>query len=81
MTPLAWPRLPLSETLIVGIPLEHRTYLRDGKILIWEGAVEDVLSPVCIEDDGGLRPLRLGSHPRLDGAEASPWSWCRSTTR
>ncbi len=53
-----------------GIPLEHRTYLRDGTILSWDGPVEDVLSPVCIGGQDGLHPLRLGSHPRLDGAEA-----------
>src|SRR5512133_1551715 len=53
-----------------GIPMEHRTYLRDGKILVWEGPVEDVLSPVCVAGQDGLRPLRLGSHPRLDGDEA-----------
>jgi glyceraldehyde-3-phosphate dehydrogenase (NADP+) len=70
MTRLAWPKLPLSEALMGGIPLEHRTYLRDGKILFWDGPVEDVLSPVCVAGQDGLRPLRLGSHPRLDGAEA-----------
>ena len=70
MTRLAWPNLPLAEALTNGIPLEHRTYLRDGKILSWEGPVEDVLSPVCVAGEEGLRPLRLGSHPRLDGAEA-----------
>ena len=53
MTRLAWPNLPLSEALMGGIPLEHRTYLRDGKILIWEGPVEDVLSPVCVEAKTG----------------------------
>jgi glyceraldehyde-3-phosphate dehydrogenase (NADP+) len=70
VTRLAWPSLPLSEALMGGIPLEHRTYLRDGKIMVWHGPVEDVLSPVCVEGRDGLRPLRLGSHPRLDGAEA-----------
>ena len=70
VTRLAWPNLSAVEELMSGIPLEHRTYLRDGEILFWRGPVEDVLSPVCVEDRGGLRPLRLGSHPRLDGAEA-----------
>jgi glyceraldehyde-3-phosphate dehydrogenase (NADP+) len=70
VTRLAWPNLSAVEELMSGIPLEHRTYLRDGEILIWRGPVEDVLSPVCVEDRAGLRPLRLGSHPRLDGAEA-----------
>ena len=70
MTRLSWPKLPLAAALASGIPLEHRTYLRDGKILTWDGPVEDVLSPVCVGGQDGLRPLRLGSHPRLDGAEA-----------
>jgi glyceraldehyde-3-phosphate dehydrogenase (NADP+) len=70
VTRLAWPNLSAVEELMSGIPLEHRTYLRDGEILIWPGPVEDVLSPVCVEDRGALRPLRLGTHPRLDGAEA-----------
>ena len=52
MTRLAWPSLPLSEPLTNGIPLEHRTYLRDGEILVWEGPVEDVLSPVCVAGQG-----------------------------
>jgi delta 1-pyrroline-5-carboxylate dehydrogenase len=29
-----------------------------------------VLSPVCVAGEDGLHPLRLGSHPRLDAAEA-----------
>jgi glyceraldehyde-3-phosphate dehydrogenase (NADP+) len=67
---LSWPKLPLTAALAVDIPLEHRTYLLDGEILSWEGPVEDVLSPVCVGGQDGLQPLRLGSHPRLDGAEA-----------
>lgn len=70
MTLLAWPSPPLSTTLTDSIPLEHRTYLRDGEILVWEGAIEDVLSPVCVAGDNGPQPLRIGSHPRLNGAEA-----------
>ena len=70
MTRLAWPNLPLPAALMNGIPLEHRTYLRDGTILSWDGPVEEVLSPVCVGGQDGLHPLRLGSHPRLDGAEA-----------
>ena len=70
MPRLSWPKLPLPAALSDGIPLEHRTYLRDGKILTWNGPVEDVLSPVCVGGHDGLSPLRLGSHPRLDGAEA-----------
>jgi glyceraldehyde-3-phosphate dehydrogenase (NADP+) len=70
VTRLAWPNLPLPAALMNGIPLEHRTYLRDGTILSWDGPVEEVLSPVCIGGQDGLHPLRLGSHPRLDGAEA-----------
>ena len=67
---LGWPTEPLADALTNGIPLEQRTYLRDGEILSWQGPVEAVLSPVCVAGEGGLRPLRLGSHPRLDGAEA-----------
>ena len=36
----------------------------------WDGPVEEVLSPVCVGGQDGLRPVRLGSYPRLDGAEA-----------
>jgi glyceraldehyde-3-phosphate dehydrogenase (NADP+) len=70
VTRLGWPNLPLPDALTTGIPLDHRTYLRDGKLLSWDGPVEDVLSPVCVGGNGGLHPLRLGSYPRLDAAEA-----------
>lgn len=70
MLRLAWPKSILPASLTDGIPLDHRTYLRDGEILTWDGPVDDVLSPVCAEGKDGLLPLRLGSHPRLDGAAA-----------
>ena len=31
MTRLAWPNLSAIEALMSGLPLEHRTYLRDGE--------------------------------------------------
>lgn len=50
--------------------IEQQEYLVDGKIKKWDGAMYDVLSPVCIDDGKDIKQKRLGSHPMLT-AEAS----------
>ncbi|UVF22677.1 NADP-dependent glyceraldehyde-3-phosphate dehydrogenase (plasmid) [Microvirga terrae] len=58
------------------IPAEHRppaaihqrTYLVDGELKAWDGAVDTVRSPVCLRAaDGRLQQIELGSVP--SGAE------------
>ncbi len=48
-------------------PLEQRVYLSNGKLHEWKGALAEVFSPVYIERNGELKPLRLGSYPSMDG--------------
>jgi glyceraldehyde-3-phosphate dehydrogenase (NADP+) len=53
-----------------GIPLEHRTYLRDGTILTWDGPVEEVLSPVCVGRPRRAPPVAARQPSAPHGAEA-----------
>ncbi len=60
----------IPEAFSLGQPLEQREYLIDGEIRCWEGAQQEVLSPICVKGQGGERQVRLGSYPMLTGGEA-----------
>ncbi len=50
---------------------EQKEYLIGGEIRIWNGAVQQVYSPVCISDGkGGTKQKALGSYPLLTEKEA-----------
>lgn len=50
--------------------LEQDTYLVNGELRRWQGAREDVFSPVCYRAGDRLERLRLGSYPILGEAES-----------
>jgi glyceraldehyde-3-phosphate dehydrogenase (NADP+) len=52
-------------------PIEQRSILVNGRIRNWTGSIKNVLSPLMIRGrDGGLKQMRIGSHPFGD-AEAA----------
>jgi glyceraldehyde-3-phosphate dehydrogenase (NADP+) len=53
-----------------GVYPDGALYLINGEVRRWEGAMEDVLSPVCVEQDGRAEQLLLGRAASLDRAEA-----------
>jgi glyceraldehyde-3-phosphate dehydrogenase (NADP+) len=51
--------------------LAQREYLINGEIRYWDGAVNEVLSPVCLPDTHGkLQRVAIGSTPMLTAKEA-----------
>ena len=50
--------------------LHQREYLINGEIRLWQGAQQEVLSPVSVRLPDGLRPVVLGSYPLLGANEA-----------
>lgn len=50
--------------------LEQREYLVNGELRKWEGQVQEVFSPVCLQDENGLKRKRLGSFPILSEKES-----------
>jgi glyceraldehyde-3-phosphate dehydrogenase (NADP+) len=48
----------------------QRVYLIGGELRTWDGAVEEVFSPICDETSAGPVPRRIGSYPRLTEREA-----------
>jgi len=61
-----------------GIPVEHRhaepviqkEYLINGQLRIWEGPLQEVLSPVCVRTASGVSRKAIGSYPVLTAREA-----------
>ncbi|MGE0076923.1 MAG: NADP-dependent glyceraldehyde-3-phosphate dehydrogenase [Bacteroidales bacterium] len=45
-------------------------YLLDGKILKWNGNLEDVSSPICINENGQIKRTIIGQVPSMDEAAA-----------
>ena len=50
--------------------IEQREYLCDGVLRRWEGPLQDVESPVCLQNGGRLDRQRIGAYPLLTGREA-----------
>ena len=51
-------------------PLEQRSYLINGEMRQWAGAVQDVWSPVYIKSGENFEQVRIGSYPITEPADA-----------
>lgn len=51
-------------------PLHQREYLLDGTIVRWDGPVQEVYSPVLVDEGGGLKAPLIGSYPLIGEEEA-----------
>jgi glyceraldehyde-3-phosphate dehydrogenase (NADP+) len=58
-----------GEVSIAGKTYEP-VYLLDGKILKWNGPLEQVSSPVCVNTNGKVERLMIGRVPSMDEASA-----------
>src|SRR6478752_394564 len=54
-----------------GEPVHQKEYLVNGEIKIWNGPVQDIFSPVCIQTPEGPKQKLLGSTPLLTEKEAT----------
>jgi glyceraldehyde-3-phosphate dehydrogenase (NADP+) len=54
----------------ITTPIHQREYLLDGKIVHWDGPVQEVYSPIFIRDGETLKPKLLGSYPLIGEKEA-----------
>ncbi|MFT4974000.1 MAG: glyceraldehyde-3-phosphate dehydrogenase (NADP+), partial [Saprospiraceae bacterium] len=66
---------PTAETIpaeyAFGEPIHQRSYLLDGKIVDWDGPVQEVFSPISVRTEkGNLEPVLLGSYPLIGEKEA-----------
>jgi glyceraldehyde-3-phosphate dehydrogenase (NADP+) len=50
--------------------LEQKHYLVNGILKEWKGLTENVFSPVCVNNNGKVSRLRLGSYPLLSEKES-----------
>ena len=62
--------IEVPATARLGTPIEQREYLVAGELRSWDGATQEVLSPICDEAPGGPRQIALGSVPLLGEAAA-----------
>ena len=46
-------------------PIRQTEYLVGGELHHWDGPMQEVLSPVCVEGPSGAQPVLLGSYPLL----------------
>ncbi|MSM39336.1 MAG: aldehyde dehydrogenase family protein [Geobacter sp.] len=53
------PRFRFSE------PIRQREYLSGGEMLLWDGPVQEVRSPLCIRTPQGLEQQTIGSFPLM----------------
>ncbi|MGV7929094.1 MAG: NADP-dependent glyceraldehyde-3-phosphate dehydrogenase [Spirochaetota bacterium] len=50
---------------LAAFPIEQREYLAGGLLRFWDGKMQDVYSPVCVNTGEGPEQVRLGSYPLL----------------
>ncbi|WP_244428698.1 aldehyde dehydrogenase family protein [Flavobacterium sp. B17] len=50
--------------------IHQREYLLNGELVVWEGEVQEIYSPVCIPTANGLERKLLGSVPNIGPKEA-----------
>jgi glyceraldehyde-3-phosphate dehydrogenase (NADP+) len=60
----------IPQKLTAGLPLVQSEYLVDGQLRTWVGPMQEVHSPVCVQEDGRLEPVKLGAFPKMDGQAA-----------
>jgi glyceraldehyde-3-phosphate dehydrogenase (NADP+) len=54
----------------IADPIEQRHYLCDGSMIEWGGPLQEVVSPVLVASENGLRPKILGGYPLLTEKES-----------
>ncbi|MDB5979983.1 MAG: putative NADP-dependent glyceraldehyde-3-phosphate dehydrogenase [Pseudomonas sp.] len=60
----------IPENFRFDSPIEQREYLVDGRLLLWDGPLAQVRSPVYLSTEHGDEQVILGSTPLLDGPTA-----------
>ena len=54
----------------VQIPYTQREYLIHGEVKAWGGALQPVLSPICVQNGDAIEQVALGHYPLLSKQEA-----------
>jgi glyceraldehyde-3-phosphate dehydrogenase (NADP+) len=68
---IAFPsKREIPAQLLERLPLVQREYLVAGQLRTWAGPLQEVLSAVCVEEDGKLERVVLGAFPQMDGPAA-----------
>ena len=60
----------IPANLLTGLPFIQTRYLCGGRLRHWQGPMQDVSSPVWIQEEDGLTPFHLGRYPLLTESEA-----------
>ena len=60
----------IDKKFIPNIPIFQKEYLINGELKIWEGPMQEVYSPVCIQSASGCAPKLIGSYPILTEKES-----------
>lgn len=62
---------PSQQSLTAKTPdVDGQRYLANGRIHKWDGPMQTVLSPVCVEDANGLSQVELGQYPMMNAETA-----------
>jgi glyceraldehyde-3-phosphate dehydrogenase (NADP+) len=59
----------IPEEFRINEPIRQTEYLVNGQLRVWQGPVQEVVSPISIKTPSGLVPKVLGSYPLLSEAE------------
>jgi glyceraldehyde-3-phosphate dehydrogenase (NADP+) len=60
----------IPEPFQLGTPQEQREYLINGQLVKWEGPLNPIYSPVCVQQGDTISPRLIGYTPLLTSTEA-----------
>lgn len=60
----------IPQEMLLAEQIEQKEYLVNGELKIWNGSVQEIFSPVCIQNGSELKRKRLGSIPTLGEKES-----------
>jgi glyceraldehyde-3-phosphate dehydrogenase (NADP+) len=69
LTALFPTEVEIPEEFQLKEPIRQTEYLANGELRIWQGPVQDVLSPVCVKGSSGVARKLVGSYPMLTETE------------
>ena len=60
----------IPEAFVLPELIHQKTYLSDGALIIWDGPIHEVFSPICMQTPNGIERIKIGSYPICTEKEA-----------
>ncbi len=60
----------IPEDFLYSIPVDQHDYLVNGELRAWDGPMQEVFSPVCVQTESGTKQKPIGGYPLFTEKES-----------